>query len=126
MLKALYPAAANHYSRSWSKSDLHARDIALLVERVCESAIRGGHRLVCKAPALNVGSLCNYRITRAADAGLSNSACLPVVREDHYGHITPSKNADLIRRGIPGWEPAASVAAPDSMRQPMARLTCNV
>jgi hypothetical protein len=52
--------------------------------------------------------------------------------EDHYGHITPSKNADLILQGIPGWEPVnpglrsaearsctcstASVAAPDSSR----------
>ena len=26
--------------------------------------------------------------------------------EDHYGQITPSKNADLILQGIPGWEPA--------------------
>lgn len=25
--------------------------------------------------------------------------------EDHYGHITPSKNAERILHGIPGWEP---------------------
>lgn len=25
--------------------------------------------------------------------------------EDHYGHITPSKNAERILQGIPGWEP---------------------
>ena len=30
--------------------------------------------------------------------------------EDHYGHITPSKNADLILQGIPGWEPAKGSA----------------
>lgn len=27
--------------------------------------------------------------------------------EDHYGHITPLKNADRILQGIPGWEPIA-------------------
>ncbi len=27
--------------------------------------------------------------------------------EDHYGHITPSKNAERILEGVPGWEPAA-------------------
>jgi len=31
--------------------------------------------------------------------------------EDHYGHITPSKNADLILQGIPGWEPAKQASA---------------
>jgi integrase len=40
--------------------------------------------------------------------------------EDHYGHITPVKNADRILQGLPGWEPAgptdesASVNAGDS------------
>jgi hypothetical protein len=24
--------------------------------------------------------------------------------EDHYGHITPVKNADQILKGLPGWE----------------------
>jgi len=27
--------------------------------------------------------------------------------EDHYGHITPAKNAERILQGIPGWEPIA-------------------
>lgn len=27
--------------------------------------------------------------------------------EEHYGHITPSKNAERILEGVPGWEPAA-------------------
>lgn len=27
--------------------------------------------------------------------------------EDHYGHITPIKNADRILQGMPGWEPIA-------------------
>jgi integrase len=31
--------------------------------------------------------------------------------EDHYGRITPSKNADLILQGIPGWEPAKQGSA---------------
>jgi hypothetical protein len=34
--------------------------------------------------------------------------------EDHYGHITPSKNADLILQGIPGWEPAKQGSAAGS------------
>ncbi|MDI1227945.1 MAG: site-specific integrase [bacterium] len=29
--------------------------------------------------------------------------------EDHYGHITPVKNADRILQGLPGWEPAGSI-----------------
>jgi hypothetical protein len=33
--------------------------------------------------------------------------------EDHYGHITPVKNAALILQGLPGWEPVA-VAAPET------------
>ncbi len=34
--------------------------------------------------------------------------------EDHYGHITPSKNADLVLQGIPGWEPAKQGSAAGS------------
>jgi hypothetical protein len=36
------------------------------------------------------------------------------VIEDHYGHITPVKNAERILQGLPGWEPttvAPQVAA---------------
>jgi integrase len=29
--------------------------------------------------------------------------------EDHYGHVTPVKNADRILLGLPGWEPIAAV-----------------
>jgi integrase len=25
--------------------------------------------------------------------------------ENHYGHITPTKNVDRILQGVPGWEP---------------------
>ena len=28
--------------------------------------------------------------------------------EDHYGHITPIKNAAIILQGLPGWEPVAA------------------
>jgi len=34
--------------------------------------------------------------------------------EDHHGHITPSKNADLILQGIPGREPAKQGSAAGS------------
>jgi len=30
--------------------------------------------------------------------------------EDHYGHITPVKNADRILQGLPGWEPMAAAS----------------
>jgi hypothetical protein len=30
--------------------------------------------------------------------------------EKHYGHITPSKNAERILHGIPGWEPIAEAS----------------
>jgi hypothetical protein len=28
--------------------------------------------------------------------------------EEHYGHITPVKNAERILQGLPGWEPIAA------------------
>jgi integrase len=28
--------------------------------------------------------------------------------EEHYGHITPVKNAERILQGMPGWEPMAA------------------
>jgi integrase len=34
--------------------------------------------------------------------------------EDHYGHVTPVKNAHRILQGLPGWEPIA--AAPREAR----------
>lgn len=34
--------------------------------------------------------------------------------EDHYGHVTPVKNADRVLQGLPGWEPIA--AAPQDSR----------
>ena len=34
--------------------------------------------------------------------------------EDHYGHVTPVKNADRILQCLPGWEPIA--AAPQETR----------
>lgn len=30
--------------------------------------------------------------------------------EDHYGHITPVKNAERILQGLPGWEPVAKTS----------------
>ena len=32
--------------------------------------------------------------------------------QDHYGHITPIKNAERILQGMPGWMPAPSVEGP--------------
>jgi integrase len=34
--------------------------------------------------------------------------------EGHYGHITSSKNTDLILQGIPGWESANQGSAAGS------------
>jgi hypothetical protein len=28
--------------------------------------------------------------------------------EDHYGHVTPVKNANGILQGLPGWDPIAA------------------
>ncbi|MGA8614264.1 MAG: site-specific integrase [Xanthobacteraceae bacterium] len=36
--------------------------------------------------------------------------------EDHYGHITPVKNAERILQGLPGWEPIA--ASPQVAAEP--------
>lgn len=41
--------------------------------------------------------------------------------EDYYGHITPSKNAERILQGVPGWEPeqgAVSGENPDDCTHP--------
>jgi hypothetical protein len=43
--------------------------------------------------------------------------------EDHYGHVTPVKNADRILQGLPGWEPIA--AAPQEAG-PIARLSVSL
>jgi hypothetical protein len=29
--------------------------------------------------------------------------------EEHYGHVTPVKNAERILQGLPGWEPITAV-----------------
>src|ERR1700749_3794923 len=34
--------------------------------------------------------------------------------EDHYGHITPVKNAERILQGMPGWEPVAADIAKEA------------
>jgi len=34
--------------------------------------------------------------------------------EDHYGHITPVKNAERILQGMPGWEPIAADAGKEN------------
>lgn len=34
--------------------------------------------------------------------------------EDHYGHITPVKNAERILQGMPGWEPIAAKAGKET------------
>jgi integrase len=36
--------------------------------------------------------------------------------EDHYGHINPVKNADLILQGLPGWEPMAALPQAETSR----------
>ena len=35
--------------------------------------------------------------------------------EDHYGHVSPVKNAERILQGLPGWEPI--VAAPQDREE---------
>jgi integrase len=40
--------------------------------------------------------------------------------EDHYGHITPIKNAAIILQGLPGWEPVA--AAPPQVPAETGRI----
>jgi integrase len=36
--------------------------------------------------------------------------------EEHYGHINPVKNADLILQGLPGWEPMAALPQAETAR----------
>lgn len=57
-----------------------------------------------------------FRLTEGVDVYfLANQMGTSVkMIEDHYGHITPVKNADRILQGLPGWEPIA--AAPQETR----------
>ena len=57
-----------------------------------------------------------FRLTEGVDVYFLSKQMGTSVKmiEDHYGHITPTKNADRILQGLPGWEPIA--AAPQETR----------
>ncbi len=48
-----------------------------------------------------------YRLTEGVDVYFLSKQMGTSVKmiEDHYGHVTPVKNADRILQGLPGWEP---------------------
>ena len=48
-----------------------------------------------------------FRLTEGVDIYFLSKQMGTSVKmiEDHYGHITPVKNADRILQGLPGWEP---------------------
>ncbi|TWB34314.1 tyrosine-type recombinase/integrase [Nitrospirillum pindoramense] len=52
-----------------------------------------------------------FRLTEGVDVYLLAKQMGTSVKmiEDHYGHVTAVKNADLILAGLPGWEPIAPV-----------------
>ena len=51
-----------------------------------------------------------FRLTEGVDVYFLSKQMGTSVKmiEDHYGHITPVKNADRILQGLPGWEPIAT------------------
>lgn len=51
-----------------------------------------------------------FRLTEGVDVYFLSKQMGTSVKmiEDHYGHITPVKNADRILQGLPGWEPIAN------------------
>lgn len=57
-----------------------------------------------------------FRLTEGVDVYFLSKQMGTSVKmiEDHYGHITPTKNADRILQGMPGWEPIAN--APQETR----------
>ena len=56
-----------------------------------------------------------YRLTEGVDVYFLAKQMGTSVKmiEDHYGHVSPVKNADRILQGLPGWEPVEA-AAPES------------
>lgn len=50
-----------------------------------------------------------FRLTEGVDVYFLSKQMGTSVKmiEDHYGHVTPVKNADRILQGLPGWEPIA-------------------
>jgi integrase len=57
-----------------------------------------------------------FRLTEGVDVYFLSKQMGTSVKmiEDHYGHVTPVKNADRILQGLPGWEPIAN--APQEAR----------
>lgn len=57
-----------------------------------------------------------FRLTEGVDVYFLSKQMGTSVKmiEDHYGHVNPVKNADLILKGLPGWESTPSTEAKET------------
>ena len=57
-----------------------------------------------------------FRLTEGVDVYFLSKQMGTSVKmiEDHYGHVNPVKNADLILKGLPGWEPIVAEPKDDA------------
>ena len=87
---------------------LLARSNGLLIEsRLCRRASSGsGRSTYCFRH-----TYATFRLTEGVDVYFLAKQMGTSVKmiEDHYGHVTPVKNADRILQGLPGWTPITAV-----------------
>jgi integrase len=84
----------------------------LLIESKLQQASSGSHR----STYCFRHTYATFRLTEGVDVYFLAKQMGTSVKmiEDHYGHVTPVKNADRILQGLPGWEPIA--ASPQETR----------
>jgi integrase len=88
-----------------------------LVERLLiESGLQNGSSGSRRSTYCFRHTYATFRLTEGVDVYFLAKQMGTSVKmiEDHYGHVTPVKNADRILQGLPGWEPIA--AAPQEAR----------
>jgi hypothetical protein len=95
--------------RLYGRQDSHFTERIHAAVQYCQSSWASGARFSCK-PARWLDAdrhrKCLQSRLRTCD--------FPVNIRRRFTHITPSKNADLILQGIPGWEPAKQGSAAGS------------
>ena len=77
----------------------------LLIESGLQTSSSGGRR----STYCFRHTYATFRLTEGVDVYFLAKQMGTSVKmiEDHYGHVTPVKNADRILQGLPGWEPIA-------------------
>jgi integrase len=87
--------------------DLYKRTIAMLLQESGLLFSSSGKR---RSTYCFRHTYATFRLSEGVDALFLATQMRTSVKiiQDHYGHITPVKNADRILQGLPGWEPIAA------------------